>query len=1072
MIKHILDLDYNKNEQLSSIFKIMAEGETILLLGAGASVTPGHRFLSADVMEFFENKKGISWGIRDITEFVDVMSSHTDFTREEFDNFTDECLRKYKISDVHKAIARVNWRIIISTNYDLLIENAFAEIDNTHEEINKLKVVHNLQQYYGHQARNELKYVKLNGCISDRRKYPLVFSTDDFKRAEKFYKGVLNDLRNLSDRINFLSIGYSYSDDFAKQLLQKIDSNGFRQRRVLYNVDPYINDATLPNFAERGICIIKATAHDFFQKYHQWLAEKEFIARKSSRNYFTNDENADVIIPTNISRRIGDNLKQLNSHYRSRQIPDVEYYKGEDPNYEVVLRNYDVKKISKLEQVETEIFEIMETKLGRSRTIPLFLLTGTFGTGKSTFAYRLLNKINLTRHCVSFEIFDPSELNAIDLKEIFSKCSHGYVFIYVNAVEINTIFKSLLELRNKLSIEISPEQKVVFIATVREHLYSYLIDDKQIKNSFPINIDCPFSPLEAAELVEKLKNSGVLMYRDSSEKSEIVSRILSEFSGDSYVSLMEIVQGSKFVLDLLETYHQLSDKGKKAFIFTSLLYQYKIAMPSGLLCSLVSAGDWNNFKSEVLERDGRGILIQDVKNTKGAEPDLYFRTKHPIISGKLIQEIVQDEEVKFNYVKSIITHTVAGYKISRLVINLLKALYASKDLSYAKIDTLYDLADAHLNNDPYFLLHYAINLQRRGSEKDLETAISKITYAESVSERRERNHYLIHRRGVLTFELAKLVYSKKNVNEFYKVLKYLNEARDFLEIKRALDPYTAYSYCDLLILEIWCLEKLEEMPADKLKRRLKIEELFDVATSSVGDYISRVYEIQAKYISQFKYDRNDGEYLEFLEQYYENVETRPYAILLQFNFYLEKQMHVKCLELLPELEETSYNFEVVKVLFKYYSTRLSDHQIRIRFFQLLRSNSRLEENEYARVHYFSFIAECYNRNFRDAHEHLVDIRSHYHHLNTEFHQVWQDENGEVKLFEAKLKMRRTGKKQFYIAELHQWITCENWNNTWSLGMNFDVEIHFYVYGLRATAINIISDDYEEDEHDEDETVDL
>src|SRR5580704_17294719 len=132
MVKHILDIDYNKDEQLVSVFKTMAEGETILFLGAGASVTPGHRFLSADIIEFFENKKGIHWDIQDITEFVDVLSSRSDVTREEFDSFTDECLRKYRISDVHKAIARINWRIIITTNYDLLIENAFAEIEGTH----------------------------------------------------------------------------------------------------------------------------------------------------------------------------------------------------------------------------------------------------------------------------------------------------------------------------------------------------------------------------------------------------------------------------------------------------------------------------------------------------------------------------------------------------------------------------------------------------------------------------------------------------------------------------------------------------------------------------------------------------------------------------------------------------------------------------------------------------------------------------------------------------------------------------------------------------------------------------
>ena len=38
-------------------------------------VTSEKKFLSQDIIEFFEDKKNISWGIKDITEFVDVLSN-------------------------------------------------------------------------------------------------------------------------------------------------------------------------------------------------------------------------------------------------------------------------------------------------------------------------------------------------------------------------------------------------------------------------------------------------------------------------------------------------------------------------------------------------------------------------------------------------------------------------------------------------------------------------------------------------------------------------------------------------------------------------------------------------------------------------------------------------------------------------------------------------------------------------------------------------------------------------------------------------------------------------------------
>jgi hypothetical protein len=62
MPEHILDLDYNKNEALEKLFRVISQGNGILFLGAGASVTKEKRFLSQDIIEFFEDNKQISWG--------------------------------------------------------------------------------------------------------------------------------------------------------------------------------------------------------------------------------------------------------------------------------------------------------------------------------------------------------------------------------------------------------------------------------------------------------------------------------------------------------------------------------------------------------------------------------------------------------------------------------------------------------------------------------------------------------------------------------------------------------------------------------------------------------------------------------------------------------------------------------------------------------------------------------------------------------------------------------------------------------------------------------------------------
>lgn len=1060
MFKHIFDLDYKKNDQLVALFKSINDGNTVLFLGAGASVTAEHRFLSQDIIEFFEDKKQISWGISNITDFVDALSENQDYSRDEFDNYVDECLRKLEVTPAHRTIARTYWREIITTNYDLLVEKAFTEVEGTHEEVGRLKIINTPNEYYGIQARNEIKYVKLHGCISNKRKYKLAFSTDDFKSSEKFYKRVLNNLKNISDNVTFLSAGYSYSDKFAKELLDKIDSFGFRERRIIYNIDPYINDAVLPKYSSRRICIIKATINDFFKAYEDWKAQTEQVSKLFPKVYITNNRNDQVYIPSHISRRVGDNLRQLNTYYRSSISQESEFYKGGEPDYNIILKNYDVVKSYKITEVMNKIIETINNGGSNSRLLPIFFLTGTFGTGKSTFAYRLLHRLNQQdTPTISFEILDPSEFTSVvDLKEIFQKTSASYIFLYINTIEINSVYKSMLELRNKLSIDGYAETKIAFIVTIRENILLKYREEKKVNNSFEIPIDCPFSKPEVEALVEKLKNNSVIQYRDARERTSIINKILKEFSGDSFISLLELVEGNKLIEDLLQAYYQLNEKCKKAFIFTSLLYQYKLLMPAGLLRSLISS-DWEEFRADVIEKDGKGILIQEIVNSKGVDPDLYFRTKHPVISRRLIMNLLSDEEQRFNHIKSIITHLIDGAKNAKLSVDFLKSILANRDLPFSHVNKLYDLADKQLEENPYFLLHYAINLQKRQTEKDIRRAISKIQYAESISEKSYRNHYLIHRRGVLNFELAKLIF--KNRDQHYLVLKYIDEARDFLQIKKAFDPFSSFSYVDLLNLEIWCLEKFEETTDTKFKRRIVIEELFDVALKTVFENTERILEIKNRYIEKHKFQGDEKAYLEFLEDYYSDSQTRPYALVLLFNHFLNKEDHDRCNDYLSELEELSLNADVRKLLLKYYGRNLNFIEIRLKFFDLIKTHPELEESENLRFNYFNFVAECYNKNFGHAQSFLSEIKEKFQHINPDFHQIWVSSNNEPVLFEATLRYNRQGKKTFYIPDLNLWTRSENWSREWKVGMQFDVELHFYIYGIRAKAINIISDEYED-----------
>ncbi|GAI82244.1 unnamed protein product [marine sediment metagenome] len=223
-MEHILEIERQESE-LYSLFETIYDGNSILFLGAGASIgEDGKRYLSKELIEYYEEYLGYALDETNLTKFVDILSADPDFNRSHFDTEVENMLRKYKVTEAHKTMASIPWREIITTNYDLLVEQAYDSIKNSSNHLFDLIPIRSKQEYNYRNSADEIKFVKINGCISDKGKYPLAFSSDDFKSLGGYYKKVLNDLKNLSDKISLISTGYSFSDEFGANLLQKYDS--------------------------------------------------------------------------------------------------------------------------------------------------------------------------------------------------------------------------------------------------------------------------------------------------------------------------------------------------------------------------------------------------------------------------------------------------------------------------------------------------------------------------------------------------------------------------------------------------------------------------------------------------------------------------------------------------------------------------------------------------------------------------------------------------------------------------------------------------------------------------------
>lgn len=1041
---HITEIQGQGGKDLQSeIFPKIISGNTILLLGAGASITDEKKYLSSDLMEYHKSEYGNSYQTDDIIDYIDVLSRNSQFDRKKFDDLVEKCLRNIDPDEFHTTIARLPWKEIITTNVDTVLERAFDIVHRTSDKNKTLKVVRNAIEHRYNPANDEIKYIKLNGCTSDRSKYPFIFSSRDFESVNRFYKIVLQSVEHMSPRIQFLVIGYSFEDPFAKFLLNRFDRYNYRNKREIILVDPTVQEGMLPFLESDNMKVIQCTASKFFKEYKKWETSIEGSKIKRLKSQFRQKNNSPINIPHRLANRLGDSLIQINSHSRDYISPD-QFYNGERPSYFAIEQNYDVIRSDSQKKITDELESFFNSE---EVLIPIIALTGSYGVGKTTFSYRLAHSIlNSDLDVTIFEILKPQDIREIDLRELISAVDTENVMLLFDECEVDSFFKAMIELRSDLSIQQLSGSNIVMLVPIRENILHKLTHNRSYPNLHQREIKTAFNKEEASDLINKLDNTQIINVRDEIERSSLVSKVVHEYQGDAFVSLLSIVTNGHHDQILRSAYEQLSKKARESFLYTSLLYRFKILMPASLLMKLVSK-DWNEFKRAVIEYDAKGILVQEEKNVSGDNPDLYFRTRHSVISDLLIKIYLSDSDKRFAEYEKIFRKINYTYYNSGLIVDILKAIRITDEFTEAKIDTLFDICANEFSNDPHFNLHYATNLQYRGTQKSLERGIERIIYAESFLDR--RNHRLTHRRAVLNHRLAELLDKQQVISS--AVQPYIDEARELFRIKLIEDPFSIFSFREYLRFEIWHLKTMPLTQETKLHSMILIENLLDQAKRQLHEGIEYIAEIENSYRNAYGSNLTNRNYIDFINGLYQEIESRPYALILYFYFYSEKKKKKNLDATVNKLEQYAHLDEVAKLLFRHYGDNLHHDINRSKLFNLVRSNEHVLKQNLIGYHYFLGVGEAYDRRFYAFWEHMIEIRQRFG-TSLRMQDLWKDEDGNPEIFDAiivKYKNRLNARIidfQYNIPLFHKKI---NQPIDTILSSRHKVQIKFYAGGMSA-----------------------
>jgi len=249
---------------------------------------------------------------------------------------------------------------------------------------------------------------------------------------------------------------------------------------------------------------------------------------------------------------------------------------------------------------------------------------------------------------------------------------------------------------------------------------------------------------------------------------------------------------------------------------------------------------------------------------------------------------------------------------------------------------------------------------------------------------------------------------------------------------------------------------------DYLKQHIVIQDLIDLAENMVYENTEKISLLKVTYIKQFKDKKIEGykSLLEYFDELYESDATRPYSLVLKYNYLLDSNKSKEADDLIEEMEHYKYNDDVAKILFKYYGRNLHFPQNILKYFSIVNDNPIIKIKEKLRFHYYSFVAEAYNRAFKNTYEHLNEIRTSYNYLNPSISEYWIDSTTlKPKEFEAILVKNIKGRIQAKVIQLQQYFFIKMPKENLKIfeTKKYNVSLSFCLKGIRAELLNIVEE---------------
>lgn len=558
-------------------------------------------------------------------------------------------------SAAHCLLPKFRWRALATTNYDLLIERAYAIAKQPLQHVvpivkNSEPVEERLQS-----AERPVLLLKLHGCIDHVHddSIPLILSHEHYALHDRHRDYLFNRLQAWTHESTFIFCGYRLGDAHIRNILHRLASDGVK-RPTYYIVAPEMREAEASYWAKQSVEIVRASFLEFMSILNAAIPEMwrsidpgEGLPEISVRTHFRTNADPSRALISALDR----DLTHVRPSMPYARQDAKKFYEGYDTGWGAIVRKLDVQRRIINDLLLAAVLEESSQTAAR-----FFLLRGPAGSGKTVALKRAAWEAATALDQLVLWFEESGALRSDALIELYDLTGKR-IFVVIDRAALHA-----QKIDNLLGTAYQRNIPITILSAERESEWnaygSRLSERWKPKNDFRIN---KLSRREIEELIDLLEQHNSLGLLGSATREIRVAAFLERADRQLLVALHEVTRGKPFEEIVYDEYQGISpENARRLYLDICTLNQFGTPVRAGTIAR-VSGIRFDAFKQFLFD-PLENVVLTHLNPYTG---DIEYRARHARVALMVFQQACPTDEAKVDQLVRLIAGLDIGYTPDR-----------------------------------------------------------------------------------------------------------------------------------------------------------------------------------------------------------------------------------------------------------------------------------------------------------------------------------------------------------------------------------------------------------------------